>query len=153
MHLNMSKIRVQKLNRRFSLWDDKAITNEDHHRIIDLISSDVGRSYILPTALHKLFLFATNTKRYHSNEIPKNVITLHAEFILTTESYKKQLVRIVLPKDIKEQHDVSVYSPIGVACLGAREKDQVIIKYKDFKQKLLIEKIISQPTDESTFYS
>lgn len=141
----MSEIYFKRKNKQFFLWDNKAISFEDYYRIIDLIHNDTGKPYILPIVLHKLFLIATNSKNYTSEAMPVNIIKLNSEFILSAENRNKQLVKIVLPKDIKEKFDVSVYSPIGVACLGAKEKDQILLKYKDYNQKLQIEKIVSQP--------
>jgi hypothetical protein len=141
----MSEIYFKKKYKQFVLWDNKAISYEDYYRIIDLIHNDIGKPYVLPIVLHKLFLFATNSKKYISDVMPVNIIKLNSEFILSAENNKKQLVKIVLPKDIKDKHDVSVYSPVGVACLGAKEKSQISLKYKDFNQKLQIEKIVSQP--------
>jgi transcription elongation GreA/GreB family factor len=61
-------------------------------------------------------------------------------------------VTIVLPGDIKNRNDVSVYSPIGLACLGAKEKDFVNIKFKNATQRLFIEKIVFQPEKEKLLY-
>lgn len=78
-------------------------------------------------------------------KLPRNVITLNAEFILVTEHKKKQLVKIVLPQNIQNNYDISIYNPIAIACLGAKEGNQVSFLYKGFQQKLYIEKLVTQP--------
>ena len=95
--------------------------------------------------MHKLYLFATYSKKYQSFNLPKNIVTLNSEIILVSDIQKKQLVKIILPGETSSKHDISIYSPIGIACLGAKENDYVFVNYKNTCQKLLIEKIVYQP--------
>ncbi len=151
-HNDVAIRHILKQNENFLISDDKAITYKDYHRIINLIRKDVGKAHVLPLALHKLFLFATNSEKYNSHKMPENIVTLNSEVILASDTQQKQLVKIVLPEDISGKHDISVYSPIGMACLGAKEKDHVFVKYKNGRYKLLIEKIVFQPEREMKLY-
>ena len=83
--------------------------------------------------------------------MPDDVITMNSEFILSTDSFQKQLVKVVFPEDIKGKHDISVYSAIGIACLGAKEKSYVSVNQKKYEQALFIEKIVFQPEREKLF--
>lgn len=93
----------------------------------------------------------TNCKKYDFHEIPSDVITMNSEFILTTERFQNRLVRIVFPDNIKSKHDISLYSTIGMACLGAKENCYVYANLATSVQKILIEKIIFQPEREKVF--
>jgi transcription elongation GreA/GreB family factor len=87
----------------------------------------------------------TFSKKYNSANISEKIIRLNSAFILVTEHNKKQLVRIVLPHNIQNSSDISIYNPIAIACLGAKEGNQVCFQYKDTLQKLHIEKSIVYP--------
>jgi len=136
----------------YKVWGDKSITKKDYSRLINQITGDVGKAHIPQANLHALYLLLANSKKYESLNIPGNIVTINSKIILTSENNQKQLVKIVLPKDVKCINDFSVYSPIGIACLGAEEKDYVYVKYKNSTQKLLIEKIVFQPEEERILY-
>lgn len=126
-------------------WFGRIITHSDYYELLNLLNRDIGKPHIAPAYLHKLFMVISFSKKYNSSKIPKNVITMYSEFILVTEHKKKQLVRIVLPQNIQNNYDISIYNPIAIACLGAKEGNQVHFQYKGSCQKLLIEKLVSQP--------
>ncbi len=126
-------------------WFDRAVTFSDYYQLLELLSDDVGKLHIAPVYFHKLFMLISFSKKYNSMKLPRNVITLNAEFILVTEHKKKQLVKIVLPQNIQNNYDISIYNPIAIACLGAKEGNQVSFLYKGFQQKLYIEKLVTQP--------
>lgn len=135
-----------------STWKEKTLTNRDFCRLLNLLTDDLGKAHASPYGLHTLYLLAANSKKIDSHRIPYNVVTMNSEFILSTDSVQKQLVKVVFPEDIKDKHDISVYSAIGMACLGAEEKSCVYVKQNAFAQKLLIEKIIFQPERKKLFY-
>ena len=136
----------------YVVWGNKAITKKDYSRLINQLTEDVGKTYIQPTGLHSLYLLLANSKKYESLNIPDNIVTINSKIILTSGNNQKQLVKIVLPEDIKCINDISVYSPIGIACLGSKEMDNVYAKYKNSTQKLKIEKIVFQPEKEKILY-
>ncbi|AHW61420.1 hypothetical protein SAMN05444285_15210 [Draconibacterium orientale] len=126
-------------------WHNKAITNSDYHEILSLLNNDLGKPHIAPSNFHKLFMMITFSKKYNPANISEKIIRLNSAFILVTEHNKKQLVRIVLPHNIQNSSDISIYNPIAIACLGAKEGNQVCFQYKDTLQKLHIEKSIVYP--------
>lgn len=136
----------------YKVWSTKSITKKDYSNLINQITNDVGKTNIQPTGLHSLYLLLTNSKKYESLKIPGNIVTINSKIILSSENNQKQLVKIVLPKDVKCINDISIYSPIGLACLGAKEMDIVYVKNKNSTQKLLIEKIVFQPEKEKNLY-
>lgn len=133
-------------------WEKKAITNKDFGKLINQITEDVGRLHVSPRGLHSLYLLLKKSKIYESLDIPYNIVTINSKIILSTESGQKQFVTIVLPGDIKNRNDVSIYSPIGLACLGAKEKDYVNVNFKNNTQRFLIEKVVFQPEKENLLY-
>lgn len=132
-------------------WNKKAITDMDYARIMNLVGEDIGKSHVPPQSLHKLYLFAANSKKYRPQGIPNNYVTLNSEIILSNEENQKQLVKIVLPKNIHGKNDISVYSLLGLACIGAKEHDVVYVPYNNTNQKLFIEEITFQPEKEKKF--
>ncbi len=146
----MNSITNQQIMNMF--WENKAITNKDFGRLISQITEDVGRSHVLPNGLHTLYLLLKKSKIYEPLDIPNNIVTINSKIILSSESRQKLFVSIVLPGDIKNRNDVSVYSPIGLACLGAKEKEYVNVNFKNHTQRFLIEKIVFQPEKEKLLY-
>lgn len=141
-----------RIDNILSVWEGKSLTNKDYSKLLNLITDDIGKAHILPERLHTLYLLATNSKKIESHKIPNDVVTMNSEFILSSDRFKKQMVKIVFPESIEDKHDVSVYSAIGIACLGAKEKSYVVVKQNSTIQKLLIEKIIFQPEKEKVHY-
>jgi len=141
---------MEEINFRISL--DRYLTNKDYGRLINLITDDINKKHIAPSRLHLLYLLAETSKKYDSISIPDNVITLNSEIILVSEETHKQLVKIVLPQDVNGKNDISVYSPIGIAILGKKEKDFVFIKNKKTYLKIQIEKLVFQPEKEKINY-
>lgn len=134
---------IEDLNK--NNWRAKTITNTDYGRIVNRINDDIGKDRFSPNDLHALYLLAANSKKNDSNSIPNNVVTINSEIILICEKRIKRIVRIVFPQHMESIDDVSVYSPLGVACLGAREKDYVIVEHNDSMKRFIIDKIIFQP--------
>jgi transcription elongation GreA/GreB family factor len=145
-----TKQAIQQNKKPFSI-NGKAITDMDYARIMNLLSEDIGKKHVLPKSLHKLYFYATNSKKYTPQRIPQNYVTLNSEIILSNEDNQKQLVKIVLPQNIYGKHDISVYSLLGLACIGAKEHDFVFVNYNNTNQKLLIEKIVFPPEKEKKF--
>ena len=141
----MNKYSTSKQDIRSFEWFGRVITISNFYELLNILNRDLGKPHIAPVYFHKLFMVISFSKKCTSGKIPKNVITLNSEFILVTEHKKKQLVRIVLPEKIQHIYDISIYNPIAIACLGAKEGNQVHFQYKGSYQKLLIEKLVSQP--------
>lgn len=131
---------------------ERYMTYKDYACLINLITDDIGKSHVPPNGLHQIYLLAKNSKKFNSNTIPDNIVTLNSEVILTNEEMQKQLVKIVLPQNIEGKNDISVYSSIGIAILGKKEKDFIFVKQGNSNQELQIEKILFQPEKEKLFY-
>ncbi len=136
---------------KFSIWEERSLTHRDYTNLLNHLAQDIGKAYVSPNGLHTLYLLAANSKKIDSSKMPDDVITMNSEFILSTDSFQKQLVKVVFPEDIKGKHDISVYSAIGIACLGAKEKSYVSVNQKKYEQALFIEKIVFQPEREKLF--
>ena len=132
-------------------WRTRNLTNTDYDRIVNRISDDIGKDHISPNGLHSLFLLAANSKKHNSESIPNDVVTINSEILLVSGRGIKRLVRIVFPQHMESIDDVSVYSPLGVACLGAREKDSVFLEHKDSLERFVIEKMVFQPERAKAF--
>ncbi|GAF02999.1 GreA/GreB family elongation factor [Saccharicrinis fermentans] len=142
---------VQQNGKVFS-WNEKAITHKDYDKIMHLLREDVGKAHVSPSSLHRLYLFAVNSVKYDSNDIPKDVVTLNSEVLLANADHQRQLVKIVLPEKIHGRHDISVYSLLGLACIGSRESECLQVQHHNSKQKLFVEKIMFQPEKENVPY-
>jgi len=141
---------IEDLNKKN--WRAKTITNTDYSRIVNRINDDIGKDHFSPNDLHSLYLLAANSKKNDSRSIPNDVVTINSEIILICEKRIKRIVRIVFPQYMESDDDVSVYSPLGVACLGAREKDYVIVEQKGSVKRFIIDKIVFQPESERAYH-
>jgi regulator of nucleoside diphosphate kinase len=132
--------------------ENKYITISDYTRIINHIQQDIGEKDIAPHILHYLYLSIAGSKKYFSEEIPEDVITMNSEFILMFNHKQQKKIRIVYPENVSAADDVSVYSSLGVACLGSREKDQISFYDGTRQYSAIVEKIVFQPEKEKQFY-
>lgn len=130
---------------------ERAITVQDCSRLINQISNDVGNVRVSPKDLHELYLLTSNSKKFKSNEISHDVVTLNSKIVLSTESKSIRFIRIVLPQEIEMKDDISVYSPLGIACLGSKEGEYIFVKNINTEKRFLIEKIIFQPEKEKMY--
>lgn len=137
---------------RLSTWKERSLTNSDYFSLLNHISDDIGKADVAPCGLHTLYLLAANSKKIESHRIPADVVTINSEFIVSADNFQNRLLRVVFPENINDKNDISVYSAIGMACLGAKEKSYVYVSQSASVQKLLIEKIIFQPEREKLFY-
>ena len=132
---------------------NKSITISDSSRILYHIQDSLHNSQSNPSpdVLHHLYLMASVGKKYKPNEIPGNVVTMNSELILNLEDRKKQKIRIVYPEDITFSYDRSIYSPLGKACIGAKENSYIFYEDEAGKTWAYIEKIVFQPEREKIF--
>lgn len=134
------------------MWENKIITIYDYNRIQDHIKNDIGNVKVPPEVLHHLYLLLSNSKKSLSESIPENIVTMNSQIRFRSDNKQQQTIKIVFPEDVREPGDISVYSPLGVACLGSEEKS--FICYYDGKgyTRVKIEKVIFQPEKEKLFY-
>lgn len=130
-------------------WKTRVLSTQDYSMLLELVKNSVGKSYIPAKSIHALFLLISNCNKIGFSEIDNDIIAMNTEFIISTELRHKLLVKIVFPEKISGRHDISIFSSIGIACLGSKESSYVNIKQDNFDQKIIIEKILSQPKEIS----
>ena len=121
----------------------KSITYADYFSLMNLIKNDLGKEEVSPKRLHHLFLTLTFGIKYESNDIPENFVRMNSNILITNSEHLKQRVRIVYPGEVKSNNDYSIYSLLGLVCLGLMEGEDVT--YWDGKKlkQIRIEKVIS----------
>ncbi len=122
---------------------NKSVTYSDYFRLMDMIKTDVGKDEVYPKRLHYLFLALTFSVKFASNQIPENFVRMNSTVLITNSELIEQRIRIVYPGEVKSNDDYSIYSLLGLVCLGHQEQD--IVTYLDGEKvkQLRIEKIIS----------
>lgn len=133
-------------------WRNKTITVSDCNRILVHIQKGLGNTQVSPDVLHHLYLTAAVSKKYFSNEVPENVVTMNSEVILQFENGQEQRIRLVYPDDITTPCDISIYSPLGAACIGATEKSYIYYSDEAVSKKAFIKRLLFQPEKERLFY-
>ena len=81
--------------------------------------------------------------KYVSNDIPENFVRMNSNVLITNSEQIKQQIRIVYPGEVKTNDDYSIYSLLGLACLGLREGEVLIYMDREKLKQVRIEKIIS----------
>lgn len=121
----------------------KLITYADYFSLMNLIKNDIGKEEVSPKRLHHLFLALTFSIKYVSNDISENFVRMNSNVLITNSEQIKQQIRIVYPGEVKTNDDYSIYSLLGLACLGLREGEVLIYMDREKSKPVRIEKIIS----------
>ena len=121
----------------------KSITYADYFSLMNLIKSDVGKEEVSPKRLHHLFLALTFSIKYVSNDIPENFVRMNSNVLITNSEQIKQQIRIVYPGEVKTNDDYSIYSMLGLVCLGLKEGEDITYFNGEKLKQVRIEKIIS----------
>lgn len=135
-----------------SEWENKSVTISDYSRIMNRIQDDLGKKHIAPHVLHHLYLSLSKARKYFSEEIPQDIVTMNSEIMLTMDDGKTSKMKLVYPEEAKNSEDISVYSSMGAACLGCKEKSMISYYDGTRNNKAVIEKIVFQPETEKLFY-
>lgn len=133
---------------RYAEWENKLITLADYGQIVNTLNEDIGNTKVSPFCLHQLYLLASNSRKSNVPEMPVNVVTLNSVIVLSDKNNQRKKVKIVFPCDIKENNDISVYSSLGIACLGEKEKSYIHFKSGESENRFLIDEILYQPERE-----
>ncbi len=132
--------------------DYKSITVYDCGRLLNRIEEDLGKNEIPPQILHKLYMQLSTSKKFDSESIPDDIVTMNSEVVIIINNYCERKIRIVFPQDMHGPDDVSIYSPLGSACFGSSINS--VISYRegavDYKAKILT--ITFQPEREKQFF-
>jgi hypothetical protein len=135
----------------FMASDSKSITLSDYGRILNLIQNDLGNNQVPLQILHHLYIMTATSRKYYPERIPEDVVTMNSEIILILDNNRKQKIKIVFPRDVKGPDDVSIYTPMGAACLGAHEKSEICFFDGNSVNRAIIEKVLFQPEKEKLF--
>ncbi|MBN2612834.1 MAG: GreA/GreB family elongation factor [Bacteroidales bacterium] len=133
-------------------WEDRIITISDYNRILDHIRNDIGNINVLPDVLHHLYLLLYYSKKFLSESVPENVITMNSKFELVSGKNKPQTYRIVFPEDVTESGNISVYTSLGVACLGSTVNSYISYSEEDKHINAHIARLVFQPEKEKLYY-
>lgn len=122
----------------------KSITYIDYLGLMNLIKNDIGKEEVSPKRLHHLFLALTFSIKYVlSNDIPENFVRMNSNVLITNSEQMKQRIRIVYPGEVKTNDDYSIYSMLGLVCLGLKEGEDITYWDREKLKQVRIEKIIS----------
>lgn len=116
------------------------ISEVDHNELGQLIVKQKNHDVKFLKALLK------RLKIIKEKDIPKNTIRLNSLVVFWNSLLKKIVkLRIVLPdkEDLKSRH-VSVLSPISMALMGYKEKDNLFVPIPGVERKLRILRVINQ---------
>jgi transcription elongation GreA/GreB family factor len=108
-----------------------------------MIKTDIGKEEVSPKRLHYLFLILIFSIKYVSNNIPENFVRMNSKILIINSKHLKQRIRIVYPGEVKSNDDYSVYSLLGLVCLGLMEGEDVTYLDGEKLKQIRIEKIIS----------
>ena len=133
-------------------WDSKSVTFSDCGRILKQIQEDLKNDNVPPHVLHQLYLITSVSKKYDAENIPDDIVTMNSEILVTLDNRKEQKIRIVFPGDVRNPGDISIYSPMGAACLGEHENTRVSFFDGAGYNQAVIEKVLFQPEKEKLFY-
>lgn len=133
-------------------WDMKSVTVTDCSRIITHLYDDIGNKNVEPKLLHQLYLTISSGKRYYSENIPGDIVTMNSELYVLLNNREKKKIKIVYPEDAKSANDISIYSSLGAACIGAHENSTIHYNDNQGHNQVKIEKIIFQPEKEKFYY-
>ena len=142
---------IQKMTCQ-NTFGKKSITVPDYGRIIYQIYDCLKENNVSPDILHQLYMITSESKKYFSNEVPNNIVTMNSEIILADIQKNERKIRIVYPEDIKSPDDISICSSLGAACLGAAEKSYIYYYDENGYQRALIKKILFQPEKEKLYH-
>ncbi len=135
----------------FLTRENKSITLSDYGRLLNKIEEDIGKNDVSPQILHKLYMQLSTSKKFYSERIPDDIVTMNSEVTILINNYRERTIRIVFPQDITGPDDVSIYSSLGSACLGSSENSIVFYREGAVDYKARIKRIIFQPEKEKQF--
>ena len=132
-------------------YESKCVTISDYYRITNHIEDDIGKNDVDPHILHQLYLALNRCRKYYSEEIPENIVTMNSELSILTEENDEKTIKIVYPEDVTKPENISVYSSLGLACLGRKEGSKISYYEDDVFKTAVIKKITFQPEKEKLY--
>lgn len=126
------------------------ISEQDLHRLETMLDNQMKLSETMMSLEDEL----ARAKVMKPDEIPSNIVTMHARVLLTiapsTESVE---ITLVYPHEFKgEKGQLNVVAPVGTAILGLAEGQTIEWPQPDgHMMKVKIEKVLYQPEREGDF--
>ena len=126
------------------------ISEQDLHRLETMLDNQMKLSETMMSLEDEL----APAKVMKPEEIPSNIVTMHARVLLTiapsTESVE---ITLVYPHEFKgEKGQLNVVAPVGTAILGLAEGQTIEWPQPDgHMMKVKIEKVLYQPEREGDF--
>ena len=130
-----------------------SITVNDYQRITGLIEFAALKNKS-PEIADRLLKELKVAKTFQQDRISNNIVTMNSRALLREVSSGRQIeITVTYPQDAdSREQKVSVFSPIGVALLGAREGDITSWRVPTGIGRFKIEKVIYQPEAAGDFY-
>lgn len=121
----------------------QSITIYDYRNLFNMLVESIGETNISARVVHVLYLKLFFSTKYSLDNIPNDFVRINSTIQIIDQDGIRQLIRIVLPENRKSDSYISIYSPLGLACLGCKEN--TVTQYVDYEEKkrIKIEKIIS----------
>jgi transcription elongation GreA/GreB family factor len=110
---------------------------------MNLIETDLGKGEVSSERLHHLFLALTFSIKYATHQIPENFVRMNSRFLITNSDHLKLQIRIVYPGEVESNDDYSIYSKLGLICLGLKQGEAGTYKDGENLKQVRIEKIFS----------
>jgi transcription elongation GreA/GreB family factor len=121
----------------------KSIIFADYFRLMNLIETDLGKEEVSSERLHHLFLALTFSIKYATHQIPENFVRMNSRFLITNSDHLKLQIRIVYPGEVESNDDYSIYSKLGLICLGLKQGEAATYRDGENLKQVRIEKIFS----------
>lgn len=129
------------------------ITVNDYQRLMGFVELASFRSK-MPVVTNKLVERLDKATLFPQNLIAKDVITMNSRVQLKDLTTKRVAeVTITYPHDAEpRERRISVFSEIGLALLGQKEKDVVSWRVPNGISQFQIEKIVYQPEAAGDYF-
>ncbi|KAJ1512453.1 hypothetical protein HMI54_015704 [Coelomomyces lativittatus] len=127
--------------------------SNDYQRLMGFVGLASFKTKI-PVVTNKLVERLDTAKLFSQNEIAKNVITMNSRVKLKDmRTNRVAEITITYPHDAEpRERRVSVFSEVGLALLGQKEKDIVSWRVPNGTGRFQIEKVIYQPEAAGDYF-
>jgi regulator of nucleoside diphosphate kinase len=130
-----------------------SITITDYHNLIGLLEMALLKNKV-SELLQGLRNDLRNAKRISQVNIPKTIVTMNSRVMLFDPQTGRQVIlTLTYPHNADlEKKKISVFSPLGVALLGATEGETITWEVPSGTSHLIIKKVLYQPEAEGHYH-
>jgi regulator of nucleoside diphosphate kinase len=123
------------------------ITDTDNKQLRALLASQDSKDGNHKQWLNNLKIELNNAFVVASKDIPKNVITMHSQVLLTDLNNSETIVcTLVFPSNSDfEKNRISILAPVGAALIGRKPKEIIDLHTPGGQMRLRIDAILFQP--------